>query len=462
MGKKINIALSMLMALAMAFAFAGCKDDDGDVLGKNFFPTIDQANEQVQEMPETSDEAQIEAAISEVFGVDIQLPSGTYSAETYSYGGMSSYMVTVSGSNQTATEYYNSIKAEMIAKGYTADETELGFYKVVGTIVYSVAVEGYGGEIVVYSGVSSFAQDSGGSEQGGTQQGGGGILPGGGGILPGGGTQPSPESGDLTAWPAAAVQDMFSFLGVNIPVFTYGTSYSITEQSNSQYRKSIEIKCYGVTSDEVDAYRDELLAEGFYSAYYLFYDHGERWWNDITVMRSSNSQNQTHTIQFSVTGEEPDYTLPENLQIRYNESTLFNYTITKIGDSYLRYNEYYDEYEYYVKNGKTYVMFWKEGQEEWQRDEDYTYDIDDVDYNVFSFITNSADIDETTFSGEDTLLGRQVNVYTVSWGYTTDTYYKDVETGLILKEQFGSYVAEVTSFDTSVTSFGNIELPSLD
>ncbi len=160
MKKKVGVFIATVMALTMTFSLAAC--NDGGSSGPNgpygLLPTIAQVNEKVQNMPTSTDESAIENAIDEVFGVEIELPDGTCSAQTVSYGGASVYMVTVSGANTTEQSYYDSIKAKMLAEGYTAEESELAFYKVVGSVVYSVAVEGDNGDILVVTGVSDMTQ----------------------------------------------------------------------------------------------------------------------------------------------------------------------------------------------------------------------------------------------------------------------------------------------------------------
>ena len=152
MKKLLAILLSMFMLLSIVAC--GDKDDPlGGGGGTN--PTLEQVVEKLQGMPTSTDESAIENAIDEVFGVDVNLPEGTYNAQTYTVNGVSAYMVTVSGANTTAADYYNSIKAEMLAKGYIAEDSELAFYKVVGTVGYSATVEDDGNDVIIVFGAAS-------------------------------------------------------------------------------------------------------------------------------------------------------------------------------------------------------------------------------------------------------------------------------------------------------------------
>ena len=102
MKKKSMFIISMVMALTIAFSLAACKDNTGDGGGGGLPPTLEQVVEKVQDMPVSTEENAIENAIDEVFGVDLNLPEGTYNAQTFTANNVSAYMVTVSGANITA------------------------------------------------------------------------------------------------------------------------------------------------------------------------------------------------------------------------------------------------------------------------------------------------------------------------------------------------------------------------
>ena len=229
MKKKITLFISMIMALTMAFSLTACKDNTGGGGGGGggLPPTLEQVVEKLQGMPTSTDESAIENAIDEVFGVDVNLPEGTYNAQTFTANNVSAYMVTVSGANTTASDYYNSIKAEMLAKGYTAEDSELAFYKVVGTVVYSAAVESDGNDVIIVFGAASPTSNP---------------------ANPSNPSNPSTPStpgalpeGNLNAFPVTTINDMFSVLGITIPNCTSGSSYSIDSTYNSTENGIISI-----------------------------------------------------------------------------------------------------------------------------------------------------------------------------------------------------------------------------
>ncbi len=226
MKKKITVFLSIIMAFMMAFSLTACKDNTG---GSGLPPTLEQTVEKVQEMPNSTDERAIENAINEVFGADIDLPEGTYNAQVYNANGMSAYIVTVSGANTTASDYYNSIKSQMLADGYTAEESEFAFYKVVGTVVYSVAVETDGNDIYVSMGVTSPTSN------------------------------PNPSSGNFLT---AAELAEFDATGLSLPTGLAAVSKDVNMNS-ILFDKEATVMLDGGTTDNFTALATALFAIGF-------------------------------------------------------------------------------------------------------------------------------------------------------------------------------------------------------
>ena len=229
MKKKITLFISMIMALTMAFSLTACKDNTG---GGGLPPTLEQVVEKVQDMPVSTEENAIENAIDEVFGVDLNLPEGSYNAQVYTVGNVSAYVVTVSGANTTATDYYNSIKAEMLAKGYTAEDSELAFYKVAGTVVYSVGVEADGNDVIISMGATSPTATPGGEIPSGT--------------TPGGQT-----GGATTTWPASQIQ---SILGYALPQYTgQAESFVVTPYTEGGV-VGVSVTITGANADDLETY----------------------------------------------------------------------------------------------------------------------------------------------------------------------------------------------------------------
>ena len=454
MKKKTTFIISMVMALTMAFSLAACKDDN-PTGGDGLPPTLEQVVEKVQDMPVSTEENAIENAIDEVFGVDLNLPEGSYNAQVYTVGNVSAYVVTVSGANTTATDYYNSIKAEMLAKGYTAEDSELAFYKVAGTVVYSVGVEADGSDIYVSMGVASPTSNPANPSNPSTP----GALP----------------EGNLNAFPVTTINDMFSVLGITIPNCTSGSSYSIDSTYNSTENGiiSITVTCYGMTADERDAYTDALKAAGFRSEYYLVYSHNNPYYSELRATRTFHDENQTFTISFTATYEEPDYVLPENVKITYNVENYNYYTAIKIGNDYyvLEETSYdgttmnFDSQLYYKWTGNGWEL-WEDYGDGWEKSSyGMETEMRDVEELIFDFITQEADINDEAVQGENsTVLGKTVTVWTYDSGYGMSfKTYKDVESGIILKYETVmsgfTMTSTVTSIDTTVTSFGDVELP---
>ena len=153
--------IALPLVLMMVFALAACNNNDdpngddplnrdpgtsqgGTQGGENGSAKLDKFNEKVNAMPTSTDKNEIATAIDDVFGVKIDLPDGSCSAQTYSTESGSAYVVYVSGSNMTASDYYNSLKTKMTADGYTAIDEDLAFYKAVDGLMYSVGLDSEG------------------------------------------------------------------------------------------------------------------------------------------------------------------------------------------------------------------------------------------------------------------------------------------------------------------------------
>ncbi len=465
MKMKISIFISIITSIILAFSLTAC-DDNGNSGGGGLPMTIEKATEKIQDMPTSTDDRVIESAIGEVFGADINLPEGTYSAQVYSVSGASAYMVTVSEANTTATDYYKAIKAEMLSEGYVADEDGLAFYKMVGNVVYSAVVENDGSDVVIIFSASSPTATIGDETPGGTTP--GGTVPGG--VAP---EETLPE-GDLDAFPVAIINEMFSELGVTIPNCTSGSSYSIDLRYDNTETGvvSITVTCYGMTADEREAYKQALKDAGFKSQYYLVYSHSNRFYSELVASSTFNDRKQTYSITFTTTYEEPAYVLPQNVKITYKKDNIYFYTAIKIGnDYYMKEEQSYDGIQMNLYE-EVYYKWTNEGWELWENYgegwEKSNYgnetEIDFVEATIFDFIVES-EIDEEAVQGDNsTVLGKTVEVWDIDEGYgITLKLYKDVETGIILKYEYNmsgfAMVYVVTSIDTTITSFGDVELP---
>ncbi len=166
------------------------------------------------------------------------------------------------------------------------------------------------------------------------------------------------------------------------------------------------------------------------------------------------------------------YTMPENLKIVYTYgmagSISYTNTVIKIGDDYYKQEAssgIVTEELFFRKNGSAWDVYRKSyGESEWQKDSSQESERNYVESDIFDFIVDDADVtdySDAVKGGQESIAGRTTDVYTQ---YSNTVYNKDTLTGLILKYSITSqgYAIEyvVTSFDTTVTAFTGIELPS--
>ncbi len=318
------------------------------------------------------------------------------------------------------------------------------------------------------------------------------------------------NSGAYTAWSSL---NLSVFNGAGIPAYSGGTSFDLDDigaETIKSEKEAIEqaiammaayesmldeeqkaelaalraqlpyfdeIECYmitvyGTNADQADAYETALTNAGFASgikrtADYEFEvdvseDEGKA---IITITRmpielieSSNGGGG---------GASTSSELPSNLKIEYNDG-VYNVTAIKIEENYLAIKEAYGmfEYIYYEKNGTAWDIYEKEMYEsEWQLSDYQETEIDWIENEIFGFILDGVEGSKT---GTETLLEKTVDVYiddfsSANYSYTY-TYYKDVETGWVLKFVMtiptGTTTYVVNSIDTTVTNFGDVELPN--
>ncbi len=317
------------------------------------------------------------------------------------------------------------------------------------------------------------------------------------------------NSGAYTAWNSL---DLSVFSGAGIPAYSGGTSFDLNDigaetikSEKAAIEQAIavmaafesmlgeeqkaelaalraqlpyfdEIECYmitvyGTNSDQADAYETALANAGFSFGVKKTADY------ELEVDVSEDEGKATITItrmpiellddsSGSGSGTPTESTLPTNLKIEYNDS-IYDITAIKIGDDYYikRSMSGLNEYIYYKKSGAGWDVYEKGMmQNEWQLDDDQETYRNWIENDVFDFIVDGVEGSKT---GTETLLGRNVDVYVddmSSANYTyIYTYYQDTATGLVLKYVMttpaGTVTYVVTSIDTTVTSFGDVELP---
>ncbi len=468
------IVLTLIALMAVATACEGNPIPLPPGIGNGGGGDFTSVAQSVESMPSTTDGNAIENSVRGVFGLNLNLPNGTYQTQSYSTESIANYIVIISGANQSESEYYNSLYAEMVSKGYTPVEEEYYYVKIVGTVVYGVGVyEEMDGTLEVYFSVTDTAEINGGTTPGGTTP--GGTIPGG--TIPGGTTTQLPE-GNLTQFPVDLLNETFSFLGITIPNCTSGSSYSVdaitdeTQNGTKTGTLSVVVTCYGTTDEEASAYSSALQNAGFMAYGILIFNPTEPNWESFICQRSTNRANQTHKLTFSVSYNAPPYVLPSNLKIEYTDGYTSYIGIKIANDYYVKNfqgNSVWSE-KYYKKTDEGWDCYEKDFNG-WSKSNYDGYDNDeeeDLHYAVFNFVTSEAKYVAGTQLTDATIAGKSCSVWKETYESYNESYtlYQEKTTGLVFKyeEAYGSSVEtkEVTSYSTAITGFDGIELPNFN
>ena len=301
--------IALLLALMMVFALAACNNNDdpngddplnrdpgtsqggtqggednpGTQGGEDGSAKLDKFNEKVKAMPTSTDKNEIATAIDDVFGVKIDLPDGSCSAQTYSAESGSAYVVYVSDSNMTASDYYNSLKTKMTADGYTAIDEDLAFYKAVDGLAYSVGLDSEGRDFYI-----GFAAD---------------VYSGGDIGTPGGNDNPGTQNDPITTGGAVGVNAPTSYeLPTNVKLVmedqTGGTTTSI-KIGNDYYYCNVS---KAGTSEKYFKYDSENDNYVFYTRY-----DGGAWQIDDFYTGNNAKYDQMIAQSFGYTKLAKDY-----------------------------------------------------------------------------------------------------------------------------------------------------------
>ena len=132
MKKIITILLCFLLAVSLvACGNNGTPNNDKD---------FEEAQKSFDDIEASTNKKDIEKTIKNVFGVDISLPDAdSYSADTMEISGSSMYVVMISGSKQTAEQYYNSVKSKF-SKWMTVDAAKTFSYET-EDVTYGAVIE---------------------------------------------------------------------------------------------------------------------------------------------------------------------------------------------------------------------------------------------------------------------------------------------------------------------------------
>lgn len=277
--------------------------------------------------------------------------------------------------------------------------------------------------------------------------------------------------GYLNAWPAEVLADYCD--SVTVPAVVGATSYNCYAFGHS------EVIAYGVTEEEYQAYRDLLEDNGYtYSskAYLKAIDSNY----SLKVSLSYNEVFASLTINVEIKMVSPlTYSYPTNLKVVLNELGL-TYTFIKIGDDYFVGTIY--SRSYFEKQDEGWVRYSSSSSKtgdnqtvwfEWavakqsNSNEVYYYTETELARELSTYtrrLTSVGQIDDefVKTSNITTIAGKSCDAYTSSDG--VEVYYVDSTTGLVLRYTYvvnnkdtESYL--VTTFDTTVTDFGDIDLP---
>ncbi len=131
MKKLITILLCLLVALALVGCPSSGLPSNGDYT---------KAQESFDAIQASTDKAEIEKTVKDVFGVTLSLPAGEeYSADKMKVSGSSMYVILVTGADVDAEEYYRSVKSSF--GKWTADDGSETFSYETEKVAYGVTIE---------------------------------------------------------------------------------------------------------------------------------------------------------------------------------------------------------------------------------------------------------------------------------------------------------------------------------
>ncbi len=384
----------------------------------------------------SSSKTQIEGTLRTVFGINVTLPTGErHSATKMSLSDlMIVYSIKIDNDDLNIRDYMVSIASSMASAGYTQVYGS-EYLKTTSTEVIRVTSADYGSQKEISFTITMTEGDEG---SGG-----------------------STDEGELTSWPSAQINQIFSTFGVEIPSYDADT-YSVKGvQNDADETKMITIYCYGADSTDETNFKTELANAGFvYSGGYYKYFHATENYYHVEVRFGVAGGIKTVTIE----AERMPYTLNANMKVIYTEEVPGvenTIEIIKIGSTYYRkeiapYGTP-DEELYMLSDGGWLYYYLEDG--EWVLgDGGYLYGAEGVHYAVFDFMVD--DIPYSAEKGEDvTFLEQACEQYTGEFS----ELYLSKQSGLVLylyESLSTTYIRQVTSIDTTVTSFG-FDLPTI-
>jgi hypothetical protein len=365
------------------------------------------------------------AQIAGVLGAN-RLPvyAGTASAFEFSSNttvGVTTLTVTVNGAGESDEQAYKDL---LVSSGYAL---ESGMYKKsFGADSVSVAVIGVGDKITVTATFSAALEG---------------------------------------AWPASQLSAAFSGSGITVPSYDGASGFDFSNTFGV-----VIIKASNATGG-ITAYETKLVNAGFTSVSDHQYQKNANNDKILNINISDASAAFAGQVWLTITLEDKaaapvsHYTLPQNVKIVMSVSGMTN-TVIKIGDDYYSSVMGGMMRHYYKHNDGTWTHYTSTYGGSWEVEDTYNatqmlYQIEGT--NLFGYMTEDYTDADTTNQGTATVAGVTVSIesYELLPGspqYDT-TYYIQETTGLVFK-MTGMISFEVTAWDTTATSFDDIQLPA--
>lgn len=272
------------------------------------------------------------------------------------------------------------------------------------------------------------------------------------------------NKGSLSSWPATQIAEVLT--EKTIPAFSGATSFDF-----NNYSGSVVVTAYGVSSEEVAAYKTALTTAGF-AATADENEFGYTLANNDVLQIDLSYVSAYEKVVISTSIEEyiaPTYTLPTNVKITYT-SLYGTFTVQKVGDNYFNemgnvrtflkktatgWTKYESTYEYDEEAAAAVWTAWEEQE---------TYTAATVKYAIEDVLGWIVDNDLEDFvKGETAVIaGITCDIYTDTYSisiYTcTEVKYVATNSKLVMKNVSTTNGTvntqnEITVYNTSATSF---------
>ena len=292
---------------------------------------------------------------------------------------------------------------------------------------------------------------------------------------------------DNASWPTSAISEALGqTAAAKLPTVASAPRRTFETDDSGSYGFYIYVMD---VADQalMDSYCQSLLSAGFVKTSERYHEYAYQWDNydklevSVSYEGMDDGGNTYMYVRAKFIPYEPVIVVPTNVKIVYDlaekdysgniETSAI--TIIKIGEDwyietssrtyFFKYNSTEKTWtaHYLAQNWSTKEYYWTEykgGEDDNIFDR---YEIDELIGSALSYLymENIVDGEYEASAGSLTVVGKSCTKYEI--GYSTKTtYWYNEDTRLILKREGDSwYNFEVSIFDTTVTSFGDIELP---